>query len=155
MEILHPKQYCEHVEEKLINCEWNISEIPGVMNKALDNQYVYNNFYNLFFPIFSENLLENSIEYKNYIVYLINHSKSKNEIFLSLPIGPKIIYFVNNSNAQIKIEDSIIDLNDKKGKSIFLEECNKIFVNNSTNIQTCMVVLCLEKINQHKNIAYS
>lgn len=143
MEILHPKQYSECLEEKIINrCTWKITNIPQVM--ICDNSMIdYENFYNLFFPIFSETLLSDKIIYESFVIYLINHSKNENSIFLGEFNHPKIIYFVNNSNARIKFKNIETSLINKKGKSIFVDVDSKINLIRSTNIQTCLVILNL------------
>ena len=152
--MLHPKQYAEFIEEKIINtCDWNISDIPQVMIN--DNRsFSYDNFYNLFFPIFSETCLGDEMHYKSYKLYLVNHSKNKDNVFLPKSKGPKIIYFVNNSNAQIKFKNKKINLIDKKGKSIFINDTDEINLIRATNIQTCMIFLNLVKNNKSNEILY-
>lgn len=95
------------------------------------------------------------MEYKNYIIYLINHSKNKEGISLPYSKTPKIIYFVNNSNAKLVINNTSIDLSDKKGKSFFLNGNDQINLFRSNNIQTCIVLLELKIIiEKQRNINY-
>jgi hypothetical protein len=60
METIHPIQYSNFVEEKLINQSfWYISNIPEVMIfESNKDSFIYNSLYLLFFPIFSETPLE-------------------------------------------------------------------------------------------------
>jgi hypothetical protein len=144
MEVLHPRQYSELLEEKIINLnEWKISNIPQVM--IFDNTMTisYEIFYSLFFPIFSETSLQDEISYKKHEIYLINYSRKREDILLTKSKCPKIIYFVNNSNARIKFKNTEIDLIDKKGKSIFVDSNSEIKLTRPTNIQSCIVILSL------------
>lgn len=154
-EIHHPIQYSEIIEEQMSGVsEWYIEKVPEVMvSDKRSSQYEY--FYNLFFPIFSESYLENKIEYTDYNIYLINHSKNKNNIILPQSTFPKIVYFVNNSNAKLKLEDREISLTDKKGKSIFVDSVNEIILTRSNVVQTCILVLNLVKKFKDKKILYN
>lgn len=155
METIHPRQYSDFVEEILVNQSfWYISNIPEVM-MSNKNSPIFNGLYLLFFPIFSETALKFKMQYENYIVYLVNHSKNKESISLPHSKTPKIIYFVNNSNAKLVINNTSIDLSDKKGKSFFLNGNDEINIFRSNNIQTCMVLLELKNITNEKNLNYS
>lgn len=146
MKVSYPKQYSKLIEEKIINfCDWKISEIPEVMISGEDSIY-YENFYNLFFPIFSETESQNKMNYEKYNIYLINFSKNNDNIFFTKSKSPKIIYFANNSNAKIKFKNTEISLIDKKGISIFVDADSEIELVRSTNIQTCIVILNLSNI---------
>ena len=148
IEVSHPKQYSAMVEDKIINqSSWKISNVPETMFIS-NNVNNFDNFYCIFFPVFSETSLNKNLEYRNYEIYLINHSKNKENISLSFSKTPKVIYFVNNSNSQLTINNNLIDLSDKKGKSLFVEKIDKIDLIRSSNIQTCLVILNLKnKIN--------
>jgi hypothetical protein len=155
METTYPRQYSDFVEEILVKQSfWYISNIPEVMISD-KNSPIFNDLYLLFFPIFSETPLKFKMQYENYIVYLINHSKNKESISLPYSKTSKIIYFVNNSNAKLVINNTSIDLSDKKGKSFFLKENNDINLFRSNNIQTCMVLLELKNLTNKKNLNYS
>ena len=156
-ETIHPTQYSNFVEEKLINQSfWYISNIPEVMISD-KNSPIFNDLYLLFFPIFSETPLKFEMQYENYIVYLINHSKNKESISLPYSKTQKIIYFINNSNAKLVINNTSIDLSDKKGKSFFLNENDEINLFRSNNIQTCVALLELKNIKNKtiKQLNYS
>jgi hypothetical protein len=159
METIHPIQYSNFVEEKLINQSfWYISNIPEVMIfESNKDSFIYNSLYLLFFPIFSETPLEFKMKYEKCSIYLINHSKNKENISLPYYKTPKIIYFVNNSNAKLVINNTSIDLSDKKGKSFFLNENDEINLFRSNNIQTCVALLELKNIKNKtiKQLNYS
>jgi hypothetical protein len=148
MEIVHPTQYSNLIEYTLSGTiDWQISNIPNVMILNKDG-YIFQ--YSLFFPIFSETPLKFKMRYENHSVYLINHSKNIENISLSCSKTPKIIYFVNNSNAKLITNTTSIDLSDKKGKSFFINENSKINLSRSNNIQACIVILELKNIIDKK-----
>lgn len=152
-EILHPKQYSDFIEEKICTmCQWYMDENPQVMISD-KRAFSYQNFYNLFFSIFSESNLQNDFEFEDYKIYLINHSKNESTIILPQSKSPKIIYFANNSNAKLKLKNETFSLIDKKGKSIFIDSLKEISLIRSTNVQTCIVVLNL--IKDCKSITYN
>lgn len=153
IKIVHPIEYSNLVENKIISHPfWHISSFLEVMvvDKNNSNHDIFNYFYCLFFPIFAETFIEEEkIEYFDIKIYLINHSRNKKNITLTFNKTSKIIYFVNNSNAKFEFKNETINLDDKKGSSIFVEEIDKIEVIRSNNIQTCIVVLDLKnKINK-------
>lgn len=152
-ELIFPKQYSNVVEEVIINQSlWHTFSIPEVMVNDKNIQGS-DNLYQLFFPIFSETSLKNKMKYESYTTYLINHSKEPETISLSCTKSPKIVYFANSSDSRLIIKNISIDLIDKKGKSLFIDENEKISITRSTNTQTCLVILELKSIT-NKQIEY-
>lgn len=154
--VSHPKQYSKLVEEKLSSVmQWYFSEYSEVM--ISDKRSVhYDFFYNLFFPILLESNLKNNIQFESFTAYLINHSKVKEEINIPIKNSPKIIYFVNNSNSQIEIENKKINLKNMSGNSIFINNLRQINLSRSSNIQTCILLLNLIKdADDKKNYIYN
>lgn len=149
----HPIQYSDLIEETIVNQTlWNISDFPGVM--IMNNLNTFDNFYWLFYPIFSEINLSDSIEYLGYQIYLINHSKNKELVTIRTSDSLKLVYFVNNSNAHLTTKSIMMDLSDKRGQSFLIDEINEIEITRSNNIQTCIIILELKNF-LNKKINYN
>lgn len=143
--VIHPKQYSDTIEEKVINeCFWEISSINETMTSDRKIQSS-DNFYQLFYPIFSETPLKTECEFVDYKIYLINFSSSDKNIQISSSKNSRIIYFVNNSNAKLFVKNESIDMSDKRGKSFYIDQNDDILLLKSNNIQSCIVILELNK----------
>lgn len=157
----HPEFYFNFVEKKIISQNfWKMSCFEEIMLFCKDEMNIdtYNYFYSLFFPIVAETLFENNkveLKFLDYQILLINHSKENKKTRITFDKSPKIIYFVNNSNSNLKIKSNLIKLNNMKGKSFFIDNMEEMNVFRSDNIQTCLIIFNLKSKQIFENLNYS